>query len=197
MTEPTTQPGGLSGRQVFEILVREHADMLMAYLRSLVRSPDAAEDLFQETLLIAWRRLGDFDHSRPFGPWLRGIASNLVLNHRRKSARAVLCCEPEVLEAIDRHFDEIPRMAGDSFRDRVQVLAGCLDRLPDKLREVVDMTYARGMLLRQVAEALGAGEEAIKKRIQRAREALLECFRGQRGGTQHPADAPALEGGAS
>jgi DNA-directed RNA polymerase specialized sigma24 family protein len=35
------------------------------------------------------------------------------------------------------------------------------------------------MLLRQIAESLGAGEEAIKKRIQRAREALHECFAGQ------------------
>lgn len=170
---------GPSGRQVFEILVREHADMLTTYLRSLVRGHDVVDDLFQETLLIAWRRLGDYDHTRPFGPWLRGIASNLVLNHRRKSARAVLSCEPEVLEALERHFDEIPRMAGDTFRERVQRLSGCLELLPDKLREVVEMAYARGMLLRQIAESLGAGEEAVKKRIQRAREALHDCFTGQ------------------
>ena len=33
-------------------------------------------DLFQETMVVAWRRLDDFDHTRPFGPWLRGLPSS-------------------------------------------------------------------------------------------------------------------------
>ena len=62
-----------SGRQVFEILARENADMLVAYLRSLVRSADAVDDLFQEVMLTAWKRLDDYDacqktSSDPWGP---------------------------------------------------------------------------------------------------------------------------------
>ncbi|MBX3358482.1 MAG: sigma-70 family RNA polymerase sigma factor [Phycisphaeraceae bacterium] len=165
-----------SGREVFEILAREHADMLAAYLRTLVYAPDVIDDLFQETMLVAWRRLQDFDKSRPFGPWLRGIAANLVLEHRRRSARGVMCCDPEVLEAIDRRFTDLSRFAGDSFRDRAGRLRHCLARLPDKLREVVELAYARGLLLKQIAESLSASEEAVKKRVQRARESLVLCL---------------------
>ena len=73
--------------QAFEILVREHADMLMAYLRALAWNDALVEDAFQEAIIVAWRRLPDFDRSRPFAPWLRGIARNTLLGIARKHQR--------------------------------------------------------------------------------------------------------------
>jgi len=175
-----------SAKRVFEILVREHADMLTAFLRSLIVDSASVDDLFQETMLVAWRRLGDYDSERPFGPWLRGIAGTLVMEHRRKRARAashVMNCEPEVLEALERQFDGVSRMAGDSFRDRSARILDCLSRLPSSMRDVVELAYSRGMLLRQIAESLQAGEEAVKKRLQRARDLLAECFAGTKEST--------------
>ena len=60
--------------QVFEVLVREYDQMLMAYIRCLIRDPGLVEDVFQETLITAWRRFEDFDSTRTLGAWLRGIA---------------------------------------------------------------------------------------------------------------------------
>lgn len=184
--EPAGPTGAGSGetpsaRRVFEILVREHADMLTAFLRSLVVSPSAIDDLFQETMLVAWRRLGDYDTARPFGPWLRGIAGVLAMEHRRKqasAARVVMSVEPETLAALEEHYQRLSRAPGDTFHERAQRLRECLSRLPEALREVVEFAYARGMLLRQIAESLGASEEAVKKRIQRARTALARCLHG-------------------
>ena len=48
--------------------------MLTVFLRSRVNDEAAVDDLFQETMLVAWKRLDECDLSRPFGPWLRGIA---------------------------------------------------------------------------------------------------------------------------
>lgn len=163
-------------RRLFEILVREHADMLMAYLRSLVRAGDVVDDLFQQTMLVAWRRLDDFDQERPFGPWLRGIAGRLVMEQRRKKAEGMLTCEPEVIEALDRRFETIGKRPGDTFRERLDRLGTCLGRLPASFREVIELTYARGLMLKQVAEAVGEGEEAVKKRVQRARLMLADCL---------------------
>ncbi|QKK08025.1 MAG: hypothetical protein HND58_07435 [Planctomycetota bacterium] len=92
------------GHDIFEILVRENAAMLTAFLRSSLHDPSDVDDLFQETMVVAWRRIDDYDRSRPFGPWLRGIARNLVLAHYRKAAAAPRWCTPEVLEGIDRRF---------------------------------------------------------------------------------------------
>ena len=72
-------------KSVFEILIRENTDMLLAYLRSAVRDEHAIDDLYQEIFLTAWKRLEDYDRQRPFGPWLRGIASRVVLAYYRKT----------------------------------------------------------------------------------------------------------------
>ncbi|HRJ49958.1 MAG: sigma-70 family RNA polymerase sigma factor [Phycisphaeraceae bacterium] len=165
---------GPSGREVFEILVREHADMLAAYTRSLAWSASAADDLFQETMLTAWRHLGEYDRSRPFGPWLRGIARNLSLSMGR-SARAVpLATDAAVLDALESRYARfLP--PGTAFRERVERLEDCLQRLPEAMREVIDMMYARGLLLAQIAGSIGDSEESVKKRAQRARKLLAQC----------------------
>ncbi|MCA9286606.1 MAG: sigma-70 family RNA polymerase sigma factor [Phycisphaerales bacterium] len=179
-----------SAQEVFEILVREHADMLTAFLRSLVYDSAAVDDLFQETMLTAWRRLPDYDRERPFGPWLRGIASNMVLQHRRRSRTKLLSCEPAVLEALDRRFGTLELVPADSFRARAERLRTCMERLPQKLREVVELGYARGLLLREIGIALQATEEAVKKRIQRARDMLLRCLSVDASSSGEPEGTP-------
>jgi len=176
-TPPNVTPyrDDLSGRQVFEILAHEHADMLVSFLRSLVRAPDVVDDLFQEAMITAWRRLADYDRTRPFGPWLRGIAVRLVLKHRERSARDLLSCDPAVLETLETRFDEVSRQP-EGFRDSIDRLLLCLARLPDKLRSAVELAYRKGLLLRQVARRLDASEEAVKKRVQRARGLLADCL---------------------
>ena len=153
--------------EVFEILAGENAAMLTAYLRSVVWRDDVVDDLFQEAMIVAWRRLDDFDRSRPFGPWLRGIASRLVLEHRRRSARDVLRCDPQVLEALEIRFNKIAQLQGDTFRERIRHLRACIQLLPERMSEVVELAYGRGMLLRQISVALDVSTEALKKRIMR------------------------------
>ena len=97
--------------------------------------------------------------------------------HRRKVANhGTLSCEPAVLEALEAEFSTLSARPGDSFRGRAESLHDCLAKLPDKMREVIELAYARGMLLRQIALAVNSGEEAVKKRIQRARDLLADCF---------------------
>jgi RNA polymerase sigma-70 factor (ECF subfamily) len=171
-------PAIRNAREVFEILAREHADMLTAFLRSLVARSDAVDDLFQETMLVAWRRLSEYDRTLPFGPWLRGIAARLVLQHRRRSAKGFLCCEPEVLQALESEYSRLDWVPADSFRQRVERLAGCLGKLPPLMRDAVDLVYGRGLNLQSLAAAVEANEEAVKKRIQRARQLLAKCLEG-------------------
>lgn len=174
---PRGGPTGIAAPDVFEILIREHADMLCAFLRSLVRRPEVVDDLFQQTALVAWRRLGDYDRARPFGPWLRGIAARVAMAHRRKAAHDFVRCEPGVIEALGARLDEVNRLPGDTFAQRAAGIRGCLDQLPAGMRDAVEMAYERGMLLKQIAAALSSSEEAIKKRVQRARVLLADCLR--------------------
>ncbi|MFN9993272.1 MAG: RNA polymerase sigma factor [Phycisphaerales bacterium] len=165
-------------RNVFEILVREHADMLIAYIRSLVRDSAAADDVFQESILVAWKRLDDFDRTRPFAPWLRGIAAKCALASFRTGKVRPITSDPAVMDAVSRSFERLNATEGDSFRDRLASLERCLAKLPESMRECVTLAYSRGMLLKHIAESTGEMEETVKKRIQRARQALADCMLG-------------------
>lgn len=161
--------------------------MLSSYLRSLlcgvggvggVGGGDAAtvDDLFQAAMIVAWRRLADFDRSRSFGMWLRGIARNLVLEHARKAAHRLSVDDPRVMAELDARYDSFTS-GGRIFGERSEDVLRCLASLPVVMREAMEMVYARGMLLRQIAVALAVAEETIKKRVQRGRVAVAECMR--------------------
>jgi RNA polymerase sigma-70 factor (ECF subfamily) len=166
----------IEARAVFEILVREHADMLGAYLRTLVGSDSSFDDLFQETMLVAWRRLPDYDRSRPFAPWLRGIAQVLVLEHGRKKRARPITADPEVLAEIDRRFDMLARAGGDTFKEKAERVWQCVGRLPEAMREAIHLVYVRGVQIAAAAESLSIGREAFGKRVQRARQLIAECL---------------------
>jgi len=170
-------PSLVKAEAVFEILVREHADMLMTYLRAAVWNPAALDDLFQETMLVAWRRLHEYDHARPFGPWLRGIAARLVMAHARKAKRDVLVCDEKVLEYLDRQVQHISQRSGDTWDEKIAALHECLAALPEDHRQVIRLRYLEGETADRVAGLLNVTLEAVKKRLQRARAQLLACLR--------------------
>ena len=53
---------------LFDILVRQHAEMLNAFIHSFAFEKSTVDDVFQETIITAWKRIDEFDRSRPFGP---------------------------------------------------------------------------------------------------------------------------------
>jgi RNA polymerase sigma-70 factor (ECF subfamily) len=166
----------MDARNVFEILIRENADMLVAYLRSVVRDAAVVDDLFQEALLIAWRRLEDYDRARPFGAWLRGIASRLVLAQRRKRAAGVIFCDEQTLEYLDQRLQQVSLQKGDTLDEKLASLQECLDKLPEPYREAVRLRYQEELSPAELSQQLRISWDAQKKRLQRARSLLLGCL---------------------
>ncbi|QGJ70449.1 RNA polymerase sigma factor [Planctomycetales bacterium 10988] len=168
----------LNAQELFEILVRDHAEMLTLYLRSLIRDPGTVDDLFQETMLVAWRRLDDFDRNRSFGPWLRGIAGKLVLAHRRKYATSkAITCEEEVLQHLEGRMQQVQKQAGDTLPEKLAGLEYCLQALPEKYGKVVKLRYREELSIGSLAERLELTVETAKKRLQRGRARLLDCLK--------------------
>jgi RNA polymerase sigma-70 factor (ECF subfamily) len=161
---------------VFEILVRENADMLMTYLRAVVWQASAVDDLFQETMLVAWRRLPEYNAEKPFGPWLRGIAARLVMAHARKAKRDLMICDDTVLEYLDQQVQRISQRNGDTWDDKVAALRECLAAQAETPKEAISLRYLEGLSAKKIAEQLDIAIEAVKKRLQRGRAQLLDCL---------------------
>ena len=113
----------MTGREVFEILVADHAATLRAYLFSVVRGPADADDLYQETLVAAWKSLPTYDRSRPFAPWLRGIAFRIVSDWRRSRRRRAILCDGETLDLVGRRFEAFERL--ENGEEKARALSAC------------------------------------------------------------------------
>lgn len=170
------EPDLTSAKAVFEILVREHAEMLEAYLRSVLGPTADMDDIFQETMLVAYRRLDDYDKKRPFGAWLRGIARVLILEHARKGMSRPRTRDPLILDGIDRRFETIENQPGDTFSERTRPLLDCVEKLPEKMRLSIELVYIRGLSIAEASASLSTGVEAMKKRVQRSRLLLADCL---------------------
>ena len=170
----------MESRDLFEILTREHIDSVRAFLLSSLRDGFAVEDLVQETFLVAWRILDRYDRQLPFGPWVRGIAAKLVLNHRRKLGRNRMhYCDGELLGRIDDGMSELDSLPGDTFDDQLDALRDCLRRLSGSQRESIRLHYEHGLHCKAIAERLGIGHEAVKKHLQRGRAQLHRCLQAK------------------
>lgn len=163
-------------KQIFEILMREHAAMLMTYLRTIVKSSAAVEDLFQETMLTAWHRMATFDTTRPFGPWLRGIAKNHALAYFRRYRHETLMENESVLDYLAQQLEHIEQQPGDSWKEKYQALQQCIDKLPENYQTVVKLRYLEDQKTAQVQQQTQLAKETLKKRLQRAKRKLLDCL---------------------
>ena len=74
-------------KRAFEVLVRRHHGALRTFLRRL--SGDQADDLAQETFVIAWMQLTRFRDGSNFRSWLFGIAYRKYLTHSRGDRRRI------------------------------------------------------------------------------------------------------------
>ena len=177
----TTSPGRVAMEEVkaFEILARENSRMLNVYLHSLVNDAAAVDDLFQETMVVAWQRLDDFDLSRPFGPWLRGIASRLVMAYYRQRKLLPISLDDRVLSELGDSLESINLQAGDAWGDRIAALNGCMKGLPEKNHQAVRLRYFDVQSTERTAQRLSISIEACKKRLQRSRVMLADCLRRQ------------------
>jgi RNA polymerase sigma-70 factor (ECF subfamily) len=155
-------------RLAFEAAISPHLAMLLAYSRAICGDFHAAEDVVQETALIAFRQLHRLFPEVDFATWLRGIAKRQALAARRRLAKLVLI--DEALELA--YADAAPAEDRDTER---KALASCLSRLGPRVGRIVEQHYREGLALAEVASELNMSVGAVKVAMYRARMQLKDC----------------------
>lgn len=165
--------------RVFEMLVRQNEAMLITYIRAMVPDASLADDIFQDTMITAWKRFDDYDQTRPLGPWLRGIAANLMRNAGRKRAADPLVFSESVQQFIEQAVEVLDRQPGDQWSDRISELRDCLEQLPSHARQLIHDRYDDGLNASQIAGKMEVSASSVRKRLQRIRDVLLKCLRNK------------------
>ena len=165
-----------TGIEVFEILMRENADMLLAFLRSSIRDPHSVDDIFQETMVVAWQRLDDFDRSRSFGKWIRGIAGNLTLGYYRRVSKNPMSFNESTLDWLESRFAKVQNIYGDGLSEKLALLNDCISSLPEEKRNAIEARYLKEWSLDEIVNKFGIALHTAKKRLYRAKLQLEDCI---------------------
>ena len=167
-------------RDAFEQLVRAYDQSVLRLAMNLLRSPEDAQDVYQEAFLRVYRNLDKFRFDCSFHTWLYRIVTNLCLDHMRK--RKVRKEEPTIVATADGpldRMDSVPeeRAGGDpqrflfsgELRKRVKEV---LAELTPRERMVFELRHYQGLRLRRIGEILGTTEEAAKNCLFRATQKM-------------------------
>ncbi len=176
----------MEARELFEILMHEHSQTLLAYIRATVRDPGLVDDIWQETMIVAWRRLDDFDRGRPFGPWLRGIAARTVMAKMRSQRQLLQVEDMEELDYLSQRFEQVQSLAGDTLDEKLSALRDCVSQLGDDERRCIEGRYQENLMPAQLSEKLSLHLETVKKRLQRAKQRLQACIERKLAPTSQP-----------
>ncbi len=183
--------------EAFRELVERFHRPVYALLVRIVRQPELAEDLAQDSFLKAWKALARFDPGRKFSSWMFKIAHNTALDELRRGG-----LETVSLDAPFAAGDEPPELPADLAaenpllrtlaRESGRVLERAVSRLRPAYRGILLLRFAQEMSYDEIAEVLGVPLGTVKIHIFRARAELLREMRAL--GLEP--DGPALKPGA-
>jgi RNA polymerase sigma-70 factor, ECF subfamily len=161
-------------------VIEQNRRWMLAYLFAFTGDAALAEDLAQETFMIAYRKRDEFRRGESFGAWLRGIARHVALRQRASMAGArVIFDTDSAWSAFDRRAAELERDHLDPCFDtlRVAALRRCLARLTDRVRRLLEGRYRRGLSAPELARQEKIAEGSVPVILHRARAALGACVR--------------------
>ncbi|MED5447466.1 MAG: sigma-70 family RNA polymerase sigma factor [Planctomycetota bacterium] len=155
-------------------LVRLYERRLVRVIGRFIGDAWQVEDLAQETFLRAYSRLGQFDTSRRFGPWLFRIGVNLTLDHLRKikrRGRTALFSESPFERSPDPSVED-PR--GDL--DLKQEVREVLESVPEKYRTVLVLRDLENFSTAEIAGIMDRKEATIRWRLAEARQRFQKLW---------------------
>jgi RNA polymerase sigma-70 factor (ECF subfamily) len=127
---------------------------------------DRAEEVVQETWLVAVRRLSDFEPARAsFLTWLRGIAAQVLRNQLRAWRR-----RPAALTGQE------PAPDTRDQRETAELIARALTELPERYEAVLRAKYLDLARVEQIAAEWNETPKAIESLLTRARQAFREAY---------------------
>lgn len=156
----------------FERLFLPAQTMLRGYLLAATGDGAAADDLFQNVATVLWRKFDDYDRSRSFTTWAIGIARLEVLKRRQTLARSRLVFSEEAVAALAQAAAEF----AEEEDARLVHLRLCLDKLPARERDTLDLRFGENLSLAEIADRLHRSAEAVGMMMMRIRRWLRDCM---------------------
>jgi len=142
------------------------------YVAALVPNVADAEDIVQQTALALWEKFDAYDSSQPFTPWACRFALNKTKQWVERRQRWQALLEAGLAEELAQRREELR----PEIETRLKHLEGCVNKLPEEQRSIVEGYYYRRDGIEKLAEKSGRTVAATYKTLQRVRQSLQSCI---------------------
>ena len=153
-------------------LLAEHQEVLFYYIRTLVHDVDAAGDILQETNMILWKKMNEFETGTSFLGWSRKVAHFQVLAWCRDRKRENILFNNDMVSLLAQSTES----RSDNYLEIRQSLKKCLALLPEHGRQIIQKIYGQGMSVSELAKEQDRTPNAISQSLFRIRTLLKNCM---------------------
>jgi RNA polymerase sigma-70 factor (ECF subfamily) len=153
----------------WQALYESHFDAIYAFVwHRAGSSAHRTDEIVQETWLVAVRRVADFDPTQgTFDAWLKGIAANVLKNHRRRWQR----------DSRTRSLDaEQASPQSGEVSEAGELMAVALTALPPHYQAILRAKYEERLSVNEISQRLGGTSKSIESLLSRARDALRRVY---------------------
>lgn len=165
--------------QAYNRLVIHYQELAYNVARRIMGSPQAAEDVTQESFIAAYEALNQF-RGGSFKSWLLRIVTNRCYDElRRHKRRPQSSIEELTAENESAFFLRSPEETPEQYRQRAELaeaIERCLQGLPEDQRIAAVLCDVEGHDYNEIAAIMSISLGTVKSRISRAREKLRECL---------------------
>jgi RNA polymerase sigma-70 factor (ECF subfamily) len=174
MSADSSRPSGTrsAAQQRFLSLFLRSEREIYRYVAALVPNVADAEDIVQQTAIALWEKFDAYDPSQPFTPWACRFALNKVRQWVERRQRWQALLEGGLAEELAQRREELR----PELEIRLRHLEGCLKKLPDDQRSLVEGHYYRRDPIEKLAEDSRRTVAATYKALQRVRQSLQGCM---------------------
>ncbi len=159
-----------SGDQAaFEVMVWRHGPMVLRACRRILGCPHSAEDAFQATFVVLFRKASSIGNRSSLAAWLHRVACRTALRLKQKL---------DQLPKPDTPLTEANQPV--SNEEQIDWLDQAIDHLPQRYREVFILCCLQELSYSEAAETLQCPLGTVQSRLARARERLQNWLRKNR-----------------
>jgi RNA polymerase sigma-70 factor, ECF subfamily len=158
----------------FSSLIKIHQGRIFAFLIVRLNNRHEAEDFTQEVFLTAFKKLKDFDTEMPMGPWLRGIATNMLKNFWRKKKAISAGGNEELQLLIDNKFED--NHINSTQADALDLMKGCIQEMDSESADLIKLRYLQEKPLNEIQKNLNINHSTLTMRLHRIRDEIRKCI---------------------
>jgi RNA polymerase sigma-70 factor, ECF subfamily len=160
-------------QRALEHFYRQYHGAVYQFALRLVRNPADAAELVNETMLEVWKAASRFRGGSRVKTWLLSIVSHRAVDLLRRKQRHSGSVEIED-DIVDDAACALPDAL--SGAENARHVRTCIERLPERQRQVVHLTFFEQLAYPEIAQVLDVPTGTVKTRMMHAKAKLVHCL---------------------